>query len=75
MVIHGRRNLGWGRRNSGITTKEDSYNVWLKTLGFSPSVLGGMIVKVTSAAPEEPAWSLQYQGQVLGPTPGGIIPR
>ena len=55
MVIHGRRNLGWGRRNSGITTKEDSYNVWLKTLGFSPSVLGGMIVKVTSAAPEGPA--------------------
>ena len=74
-LIHGYRNLGLGSRNSGITTNEDSYNVWLKTLGFPPSVLGGMIFKVTSAVPEETAWSLQYQGQVFGPTPGGIIPR
>ena len=56
MVIHGCRNLGWGRRNSGITTNEDSYNVWLKTLGFPPSVLGwggGVIFMVTSAVPGE----------------------
>ena len=40
MVILKSRNLGWGWRNSGITTNEDFYYVWLKTLGYSSSVLG-----------------------------------
>lgn len=42
MVNSYRHNLGWGRRNPGITTKEDFSNVCLKTLGgIHPQCWGG----------------------------------
>ena len=64
--------LNW--RNSGISTKEDFSHFWLKTLYIPAPVQGGYWVTSLLGLPGKPAWSLLYQGQVLGPTPGGVIP-